>query len=104
MKRALHITSSARGGQSYSRGLSTAIVNKLVSRNEVGVVVERDLTKSPPPFLDEKLIGEFYKHAGTSDEKGRQLLAYSDAVFNEMNEADIVVISTPMYNRACPPS
>lgn len=98
MKRALHITSSARGGQSYSRGLSAAIINKLVSRNEIGTVVERDLTLSPPPFLDETLIGEFYKHADGTGEDGKQLLAYADAIFNEMNQADVIVISTPMYN------
>jgi FMN-dependent NADH-azoreductase len=98
MKRALHITSSARGGQSYSRGLSAAIINKLISRNEIGTVVERDLTLLPPPFLDETLIWEFYKHADTTGGEEKQRLAYSNAIFNEMNEADIIVISTPMYN------
>ncbi len=98
MKRALHITSSARGERSYSRGLSTAIIQKLISRNEIGTVVERDLSKSPPPFLDETLIWEFYKHSDEAGEEGKQLLAYSEAVFTEMNEADIIVISTPMYN------
>lgn len=98
MKRALHITSSARGGQSYSRGLSTAIINKLISRNEVSTVVERDLTQSPPPFLDETLIWEFYKQAGATNGEERQLLAYADGVFNEINQADIIVLSTPMYN------
>lgn len=98
MKRALHITSSARGGRSYSRGLSAAIINKLISRNEIGTVVERDLTQSPPPFLDETLIWEFYKQADATNGDGGQLLAYSDGIFNEINQADIIVISTPMYN------
>lgn len=98
MKSALHITSSARGGQSFSRGLSAAIIEKLVKRNEVGTVVERDLTKSPPPFLDEGLIREFYKLPEMVDEKGRQLLSYADAIFKEMEAADIIVISTPMHN------
>jgi FMN-dependent NADH-azoreductase len=98
MKRALHITSSARGGQSYSRGLSTAIINKLASRNEIGTVVERDLAQSPPPFLDETLIDEFYKYTDATGKDGKQLLAYADTIFNEMSQADIIVISTPMYN------
>jgi FMN-dependent NADH-azoreductase len=98
MKRALHIISSGRGSQSYSRGLSTAIINKLLDKNEIDTVVERDLTKSPPPFLDEALIGEFYKFPGMTDEKGKQLLTYADTIFNEMKQADIIVIGTPMYN------
>lgn len=98
MKKALHITSSARGAQSYSRALSTAIIQKLTDRKEIGTVVERDLVQSPPPFLNEALISEFYKHPDMIGDDGRCLLAYSDAIFNEVNEADIIVISTPMHN------
>lgn len=98
MKKALHITSSARGAQSYSRGLSTAIIQKLTDRKEIGTVVERDLTQSPPPFLDEALVAEFYKHPDGIGEEGKRLLAYSDAIFGEINQADVIVISTPMHN------
>jgi FMN-dependent NADH-azoreductase len=60
--------------------------------------VERDLTKSPPPFLNEPLIWEFYKIPALIDAKGKQLLTYADAVFNEVVQADIIVIGTPMHN------
>jgi FMN-dependent NADH-azoreductase len=98
MKRALHIISSARGGLSYSKGLSTAIINKLIEKNEIDTVVERDLTQSPPPFLNEPLVWEFYKFPEMIDAKGKQLLAYANAIFNEMEQADIIVIGTPMHN------
>jgi FMN-dependent NADH-azoreductase len=98
MKSALHIISSGRGEQSYSRGLSTAIIKRLIDKNEIDTVVERDLTKSPPPFLDEALIGEFYKFPEMIDADGEQLLNYANAIFNEMKAADIIVIGTPMYN------
>lgn len=98
MKKALHITSSARGAQSYSRALSAAIIQKLRDRKEIGTVVERDLTQVPPPFLDEALIGEFYKYPDMIGDEGRRLLAYSDAIFDEISQADIIVISTPMHN------
>jgi FMN-dependent NADH-azoreductase len=98
MKSALHIISSARGGQSYSRGLSTAIIKKLLDKNEIDTVVERDLTQLPPPFLDEALIGEFYKQPEMIDAEGEQLLAYSNSILNEMKRAEIIVIGTPMHN------
>lgn len=98
MKNALHIVSSARGGQSYSRGLSHAIIRKLADRNEIGTVVERDLAKDFPPFMDQALIGEFYKHPDAIGEEGNRLLEYSNAIFNEISNADIIVISTPMHN------
>jgi len=94
MKRALHIISSARGEQSYSRGLSTAIINKLLDKYEIDTVEERDLTQSPPPFLTEALIGEFYKFPEMIDEKGKQLLSYADAIFNEMD----IVVRSFQYN------
>src|SRR5687768_5108853 len=98
MKSALHIVSSARGSQSYSNGLSAAIVKKLADRNEIRSVVERDLTKEFPPFMDQALIGEFYKHPEAIGEEGNRLLEYSNAIFNEINNADIIVIGTPMHN------
>ena len=98
MKRALHIISSARGELSYSRGLSAAIINKLIDKKEIDTVVERDLTQSPPPFLNDPLIWEFYRFPGMADEKGKQLLTYADTIFNEVDQADIIVISTPMHN------
>jgi FMN-dependent NADH-azoreductase len=98
MKSALHIISSARGKQSYSRQLSEAIIKKLLDKNEIDTVVERDLTKSPPPFLDEALIGEFYKLPEMITGEGKQLLNYANSIFNEMYRADIIVIGTPMHN------
>jgi FMN-dependent NADH-azoreductase len=62
--------------------------------------VERDLTQLPPPFLNEPLIWEFYKFPAMIDEKGRQMLSYADAIYNEVDQADIIVIGTPMHNHA----
>lgn len=98
MKNLLHIVSSARGNQSYSYGLSSAIVNKLRVKNEVGAVVEKNLAKEPPALIDETLIGEFYKQPDTIDQDGNRLLNYSNTIFNEVQEADIIVIGTPMHN------
>ena len=98
MKSVLHIISSARGSHSYSKGLSSAIVKKLTEKNDVKTVVERDLTKEFPPFLDPMLIGEFYKNPETIDEDGKLLLKHSGTFFNEINNADVIVIGTPMHN------
>lgn len=98
MKNALHIISSARGSQSYSKGLSSAIVKKLIDRNEIKTVIERDLTKTFPPFIDEALIGELYKYPEDISEESNQLLKYSDTIFNEINNADVIIIGTPTHN------
>ena len=97
-KTALHIISSARESGSYSMGLSSAIVKKLISRDEVGAVIERDLTKKPPPFLDGNLIDAFYKDPRSLNEAEHKWLEYADGVVNDVSQADILVLGTPMYN------
>ncbi|NIG55760.1 FMN-dependent NADH-azoreductase [Chitinophaga sp. Cy-1792] len=99
-KRVLHITTSPRAA-SYSKGLSTAITDRLLSR-EVIDLTERDLTKSPPPFPDELLTGAFYKDPATLTAQEQSLLRYADAVVADVSQADIIVIGTPMYNLGMP--
>ncbi|SEW52774.1 FMN-dependent NADH-azoreductase [Chitinophaga arvensicola] len=97
-KTALHIISSARGSESFSKGLSSAIVDKLIGNQEIDVVVERDLTKETPPFLHSNLVGAFYKDPRFVEEEERQLLKYADSVVSDVSKADILILGTPMYN------
>ncbi|MDR6782001.1 FMN-dependent NADH-azoreductase [Pedobacter africanus] len=94
--RALHIISSPRGKQSYSRGLSSAIVERLLERNIVKTVVERNLIENVTPHLDEVLVKEFYKIPEKTD--SNPILSYADSIFCEIKEADVIVIGTPMHN------
>jgi FMN-dependent NADH-azoreductase len=98
MKNILHIISSARGSLSYSRGLSSAIVDKLLQQNSNHQVTVRYLVKDAPPYADEESIYEFYKHPGLYDEKSKLLLSYANTIVDEVREADIIVIGTPMFN------
>ena len=97
-KTALHIISSARESDSYSKGLSMAIVDKLARKQEIDTVIERDLTKGSPPFLNGDLIGAFYKDHRSVNEEERRLLEYADSVVNDVSNADILVLGTPMHN------
>lgn len=98
MKNILHIVSSARGSQSHSYGLSSAIVKKLQASNKIQLVVEKNLTTEPPNLIDEALSKEMYKTPEAIDEEGNRLLQYSETILNEIQEADIIVIGTPMHN------
>lgn len=98
MKNILHIISSARGQESYSYQLSSAIIEKLMSTDPNVNITEKNLTKEFPPFIDEILIPELYKFPAEYDEKSDRLLKHSDTIFNEVKNADIIVIGTPMHN------
>jgi len=98
MKNILHIISSARGELSYSKGLSSAIVEKISQKNTISQITVRDLVKDTPPHADEVSIYEFYKHPELYDEQSRKLLSYANTIVDEVREADIIVIGTPMFN------
>ncbi|RQO41561.1 FMN-dependent NADH-azoreductase [Chryseobacterium sp. KBW03] len=98
MKNILHIISSARGNLSYSKGLSSAIVDKLLQQNRNHQVTVQNLVKDAPPYADEESIYEFYKDPGLYDEKSKRLLSYANTIVDEVREADIIVIGTPMFN------
>ena len=98
MKNILHIISSARGEQSYSTHLSSAIVEKLLQQGNINKITVRDLIKETPPHADDVFIHEFYKHPGSYDEQSKQLLSYANTIVDEVREADIIVIGTPMLN------
>jgi len=98
MKNILHIISSARGQESYSYRLSTAIVEKLMDTDPNASITKRNLTKEFPPFIDEILIPELYKTPKDNNEESKRLLKYSDVIFNDVKNADIIVIGTPMHN------
>lgn len=98
MKNVLHIISSARGSQSYSQGLSSAIVGKLTAKKLVGQITERNLSVDFPPFMDQTLIKEFYKYPDATNDAENTQLRYAHTILNEIKEADLIVIGTPVHN------
>lgn len=56
------------------------------------------LHRNFPPYIDEALAPELYKTPTDYDETSHKLLEYSDTIFNEVKNADIIVIGTPMHN------
>ncbi|MDR3025742.1 NAD(P)H-dependent oxidoreductase [Chryseobacterium sp.] len=98
MKNILHIISSARRELSYSNKLSSFILERLLQQGNINKITVRDLVKDPPPHADEVSIHEFYKHPGLYDEQSQQLLSYANMIVDEVREADIIVIGTPMFN------
>ena len=98
MKNILHIISSARGELSYSNKLSAFILERLLQQGNINKITVRDLVKDTPPHADEVSIHEFYKYPGSYDEQSNQLLSYANTIVDEVREADIIVIGTPMFN------
>jgi FMN-dependent NADH-azoreductase len=98
----LHITSSSRGGASYSNRVATQVIDELNLRNPGATVTLRDLARDPLPHIDDDFVAATKSPEGPRTERQRTLLAQSDALVDELFAADLIVIAAPMINFTIP--
>ncbi|MFC3160571.1 FMN-dependent NADH-azoreductase [Chryseobacterium arachidis] len=102
MKNILHIITSPRAEVSASRKLGKAVVKKIQEKYADAVVKERDLTKNLVPLLEEVHINTFFSPAENHSPEQAEINEYSQGLISELQEADIIVIDSPMYNFSVP--
>ena len=99
--RVLEVSASGRSGGSVSRQLTRDLIKALDDRYGNVETRRRDLADGVA-FVDQGWIdANFTPEESRSDEQ-RDTLAYSDELVRELNDADVVVIGTPMYNFSIP--
>ncbi|PKF79980.1 FMN-dependent NADH-azoreductase [Vibrio sp. vnigr-6D03] len=102
----LHIDSSPRpyspnqqAHQSLSRQIAHHFVSEFNDRRHNNLIY-RDLSTNPPPFIDVEWIAQsFAKQAGKEEYPA---LETSNELIEEVEQADVIVISSPMYNYGMP--
>lgn len=100
MRTVLHIRTSPRGHEAHSTRLATHIVNYLRRLHPEARVLLRDLAADPLPHVD-----SFYADtlAGAQPEGAPTgVVARSDALIAELQQADAIVLGTPMHNYTVP--
>jgi FMN-dependent NADH-azoreductase len=102
MKKILNIVSSVKGKDSFSIGLSNAIVEKLTSIYTGSSVHTLDLTQKPFPHLEGIHVTSFQTPEALRTDEHKAAITYSDQAIKEVLEADILVIGVPMYNFSIP--
>jgi FMN-dependent NADH-azoreductase len=102
MTNILFISSSVRGAASYSNRVAGNVLENLRRVHPDAVVTFRDLGREPPPHID----GDFVTGLGVAPDKRtvaqQTAIARSDALIEELLNADIVVIAVAMINFAIP--
>ncbi|MFC6522221.1 FMN-dependent NADH-azoreductase [Undibacterium arcticum] len=98
----LHIIASARGGLSHSRQAAEATVRRLIEQDPTLTVIERDLGCTPVAHPDFQFIQASLMREAERGEPQRAALALSDALINELDAADFVMLSMPMHNFMVP--
>jgi FMN-dependent NADH-azoreductase len=99
----LHISASPLGSVSASRRFGNLLVEN-IQRVCATRVVERDLATSPPPYPDRAFVSVSLKPLAEPDGDDRSVLALSEALIEELSDADLIVIDTPMHNFTVPAS
>jgi len=100
----LHIDSSARKQQSISRTLARRFTNQWHENYPTDNFIYRDIGSAPPDFISENWIAAAFSPEEKRTDEQNSLLALSDILIEELTEAEIILISTPMYNYGMPAS
>ena len=97
----LRIDSSARKN-SVSRQLTTSFVESWRLQHPEGKIIDRNLAATALPHITDEWVQAAYSdRAGLTTEQ-KLVLSTSDALIDELRQADTIVIGAPMYNFAIP--
>lgn len=98
MQTLLRIDSSARTTGSSTRALGDHFVARWREATPEGRLIERDLAAVPIPHLADETIKAFYAQDGTTLSGVR----LSDELIGELEAADHLLITSPLYNLTLP--
>ena len=108
MKKLLHIGTSVRPyhpeeteHQSISRMLAMTFIEQFRESYKQTEVIQRDLSVTPPAYIDQRFVAASFAKGELSPEE-QTVLAESDRLIAEVVSADIILISSPMYNYGMP--
>jgi FMN-dependent NADH-azoreductase len=99
MMKILHVSCSPRGQAAESYGLSQKIVGHLLKTEPTATVVDRAIGGGEIPPVDDAYARS---QGGPVDVSRDGSMARSEVLVQELERADIVIISTPMHNLTVP--
>lgn len=102
MTRILRIDASARTDDSLSRRFANQFLESWLQAHPRDEVVVRDLAEQPLPHIAQATIAGFYTPPAQHSDAVRDATALSDELIAELRAADLLLISTPMYNFSLP--
>jgi len=94
----LQITSSLFGDNGNSTRLNRHFIDRFLAHRPNARIRHRELSPATVPHLDEATFAAFGTDADKRSETQRKLLRLSDAMIEELQQADLIVIGLPMYN------
>ena len=102
MSTLLHIDSSPLYGRSVSRELTAVFVAQWKASHPDGRVIDRDLNATPMPPVNAEWVGAVYTPEQARTPQQKELLALSNSLLAELEQADEYIIGVPMHNFGVP--
>ncbi|MEP3051170.1 MAG: NAD(P)H-dependent oxidoreductase [Erythrobacter sp.] len=103
MSHVLFLSASIQGDQSTSRTLGKKLVDRLVAEKGANVS-HRDLSANSVPFISADHFAANNTPADARTPQQSELAAIADALIAELQAADTIVMSVPIYNFGVPAS
>jgi FMN-dependent NADH-azoreductase len=98
----LKIDVSPRGDASYSRQFGSTFLNAWQAANPGATVTTRDLAKQQPTYVDLQWIAGAFTPPEQLTDEHKGALKLSNEIVAEVQAADTILITTPMYNFQVP--
>lgn len=102
MKTLLRVQTSLQGSKGQSSQLADRFVERWLRNNPGGRIVTRDLSRDTVPHLTAERFAAFAASDGERTSDQQAALALSDALIDELRDADTIVMAVPMYNFSVP--
>jgi len=97
----LYVSSSIFGDNGNSSQLANEFIQRWQADNG-GTVIRRDVGTEALPHLSAEHAGAFFTPAGQRTAAQNEIVARSDALIDEVRQADVIVLAVPMYNFGVP--
>lgn len=102
MSTLLQLNTSLFSSNGESSRLADQFVTAWRASNPKSRVIVRDLARDPVPHLDGARFTAFLAAPGERTPEQQSVVAYSDALIEELRAADTIVLGLPMYNFGIP--
>ncbi len=105
----LHIDSSVRAASnpnpdhnSISKNIALRFIDTWKQHHPEGEYIHRDVGMNPPDFITQDWIDAVFTPVEIRTSAQKERLALSDRLIAEVASADLILISSPMYNYGMP--
>lgn len=105
----LHIDASVRAAfnpnpshNSISKNIAKRFIETLQQQQVIDEYIYRDVGMNPPAFINQDWIGAVFSPEEKRTTAQKEILTLSDQLIAEVAAADLIVISSPMYNYGMP--